>query len=112
MPSSDTPADSELAIPGLLNSSDNLCYLNSALQTLASSRSVRAAVRGSLELFHGCTASSRSVLPRTAQPDLLQALADLLQKLQPCASGEQAALSSGAVAIALRYAQHLSNHSH
>ena len=94
--------DLELTVPGLLNSGDNLCYLNSSLQTLASSCSVLAAVQGSLECYREQTTAAPAATQQTVQPQLLDALADVLQRLQPCDSDERAALSPAAVSRALR----------
>ncbi len=91
-------------MPGLLNNGDNLCYLNSAVQALASSRSVRAAVQGSLERCSGQTQPAPGLSPKTAEPRLLEALADVLHRLQPYAGDDRAAISSHGIASALRYA--------
>ena len=96
---SDLAARPQLTVPGLLNRGDNLCYLNSALQVLATSAGVLAAVQGSRGRRR--QAVPPAPLARTQRPPLLTTLADLLQSLQPC-TGEQAALSSAAVADALR----------
>ena len=104
MPSAGPAADSELTVPGLPNNGDNLCYLNSAVQALASSRSVHAALQGSLERYSRQTEPTRGLSPQTARPQLLEALADVLQRLQPCTGDERAAISSHGIANALRYA--------
>ena len=95
---------SMLAVPGLLNNGENLCYLNSAVQALASSRSVLAAVQGSLKRYCGLANCASGPSKQTAGPQLLEALTDVLQQLQPRAGDERAAISAGAVALALRYA--------
>ena len=91
-------------MPGLLNNGDNLCYLNSAVQALASSCSVLAAVQSGVHRYSGPTECACGLSPQTAGPQLLEALADLLQRLQACAGDERAAVSSAGVASALRYA--------
>ena len=96
---SESAAAPHLTVPGLLNRGDNVCYLNSALHALASSPGVLAAIQGSLA--HRCQAVPLSSSAQGQRPLLLIALAELLQKLQPRA-GEQPALSSAAVADALR----------
>jgi len=91
-------------VPGLLNKGDNLCYLNSAVQALASSRSVLAAVHSSLEHHSRQTECTPRLSPHTAGPQLLEALADVLQRLQPCTGDEREAISCHSIANALRYA--------